>query len=720
MVLGLFTLTTFTGAALLFMVQPMAAKLVLPSFGGSATVWSTSSLLFQVLLLVGYIYAHATTRRLGVRWQPAVHVVLLLVPLLVLPVALPANAAPGADASPVIWLLRVLCLMVGLPFLVLSATGPLIQRWYTWSDGPRADDPYFLFSASNLGSFVGLLAYPLILEPNLTLSQQRIGWSIGFGFFVALMAACALATRRGPAAATAGDVPAAPVAPSPAPTTRRILLWVALAFLPSTLMLSATAHLSTDVAAVPLLWVLPLAAYLASFVAAFARTSREWPRTATRIAVALATLSAVLSLSGAHLSIVLMVVIDVAMVGAVSYAAHARLAATRPAPEHLTQFYILVSLGGALGGLLNGFLAPMVFNRIWEYGLALAATPLLLVQADAVRKLLTSKWGPRLVLPAVVTLPLLLIFGLVPLIDRTQGHRLLQVVAVLLVLAGAWWASRQPITLALVLLLFTSTAGAAVVLTSALTERTFYGTYQVTHAATRHSLVHGSTIHGYQMTAPELRDEPTSYYGRGGPVGDIFETVQPAGTVAVGLGVGTLAAYSTPERQMTFVEIDPAVVRIAEDTEHFTYLADATGPVDVVTGDGRLALADMSSGTTDLVALDAFTSDAIPTHLLTVEALAEFTSLLAEDGVLAVHISNRHFDLAPVLAAAADELGLHAVSGTYADAPEAHESLAYWVVLTTDQGRAAEFEALPGWEPLTDSGARVWTDDYSSVLSVLK
>ena len=391
----LFTLTAFVGASLLFVVQPLIARILLPAYGGSATVWSTSSLFFQVLLLFGYLYSHVTTRRLGPRWQPPIHLLALMAPLVVLPVALPAQAVPGAETSPVLWLLRTLTLMIGLPFVVISTSGPLLQRWYSWSGGPRAEDPYFLFAASNVGSFVGLLAYPFVIEPLLTVDQQRVAWSAGFALFAVLTATCGLLARSRAGVAALADVssvaedadatPHEPGVRSGGITRRRVLTWLVLSFLPSGLMLAVTSHISTDVAAIPLLWVVPLALYLATFIVAFARTGRTAPRLPHRLAVVAAFIAlALIPQEAGGLPLWLIVPVLMAMLTLASYAAHAELAADRPDVRHLTTFYLVVAAGGALGGLFNGVAAPLVFDRVWEYWILLALIPLLLLHGEDV------------------------------------------------------------------------------------------------------------------------------------------------------------------------------------------------------------------------------------------------------------------------------------------------------------------------------------------------
>ncbi len=712
----LFASTSLLGAALLFMVQPLAAKLILPSYGGSATVWSTSSLFFQTLLLVGYVYAHLATQRLGAWWQPRVHLLVLAVPVLFLPVALPLDAAPTGDASPTWWLLRTLTLMVGVPFLVLSATGPLIQRWYAWSRGPRAADPYFLFAGSNLGSFLGLLSYPFLIEPTLTITEQRWLWSIGLCTFLLLMAVCGLVVRA-PRTPVQPRGAAAPGAPGPS----RLLTWGALAFLPSCLMLAATAHLSTDVAPIPLLWVLPLALYLATFIAAFARSTRQAPVSMTRAAVVSAILSGILSLATATVPIWLVLSVDLLTVTLVSYAAHARLAATRPDPAHLTGFYLVISAGGAVGGLVNGVVAPVLFNRVWEYGLTLAAVPLLLVGLIAP----STSWWSRRYHPvfrlgaSTVLFLLVMVLASLSVARAAAGSDLVLVLVLAITAVLAWLVARTPTVAAVCLLVGTGVVGAQAMSSSMGLERTFYGSYRILEDGDRHVLVHGTTVHGTQFLDTARRDSPTGYYARSGPLGDVMGVAQHERVAVIGLGAGSIATYGAAGQHFTFFEIDPAIRDIAQDPDYFTLLADSAADVDVTVGDGRLRIGDEPEGAFDLIVLDAFSSDAIPVHLLTREAMREYADHLAPGGSLVVHISNRVFDLEPVLASAADDLGWTVVSGTRAGTAAEDSILSKWAVLTPDDTLARRLVVVPDWSYVDDEGSVTWTDDYASVLSVL-
>ncbi len=725
---ALFTLTAFLGAALLFLVEPLVAKLLLPDFGGSATVWSTSSLFFQLLLLAAYAYCHWSTTVLGARWQPRAHLVLLLAPVVALPIALPLDAAPSLGAQPALWLIRTLAITVGLPFLVVATTGPLLQKWFSWIGSARSRDPYFLFAASNLGSFVGLLAYPLVVEPHLSLDQQRSWWSLSYAVFLALTGLCAgLAIRRNRRTArpavtgTAEAVAPARTTPTRLPL-RRLATWLLLAFLPSTLMLGVTAHLATDVGSIPLLWVVPLAVYLGTFVAAFARSTRAQPRTAVRIAVAAALVEVLLVLRPSFGLLPLTLLSGIVTLAAVAYAAHARLHADRPPPEQLTAFYLTVSAGGALGGVLNGLVAPIVFTSVLEYPLALAAVPLLLLgmRAGPSTRLLdvVTANGVRRACAflAAGTVLCLLLWAVQHLLT---GYPLALLVVGVVATVG-WVISRLPGTTAVLVVALVLSQLLIPVRSVIEQSRTFYGTYRVVDTGTTHELVHGSTVHGTQFLDDARRRTPTTYYARGGPVGDAFAALPDDGPVrvaAVGLGAGSIAAYGRPGERIDFFEIDPEVERIARDPELFSYLADSEATVRTTIGDGRLALARTPRARYDMIVLDAFSSDSIPVHLMTREAIEMYLARLKPGGVLMFHISNRVFDLAPVLRGAADDLGLHAVIGSSTSRVD-DATPTRWVALGQDVDAVDRIARDDQWSDLTGP-AQHWTDDYSSVLSVL-
>jgi hypothetical protein len=673
-----YALASFLGAALLFLVEPMLAKMLLPSFGGSPMVWNTCTLFFQLLLLAAYAYVHVSAARLGRRRQPAGHLLLLLAPLFVLPVALPEDAAPTGAAEPALWLLRDLFLAAGLPFALIATTGPLLQRWYAWSRAAGGSDPYFLYAASNAGSIAGLLGYPLLVEPRTTLSDQAVWWSYGYGAFLLLVAGCAVPLlvrgRR-----SAGPTGAAPGGEADEPVSgRRRATWLALAFLPASLMLGATTHISTDVAAFPLLWSVPLTIYLLTFVVAFSRRRRKQPRVAAGLALVLAFAALLDAWRLVSPPVWAQLAIHLGLLATAGLAAHGRLAADRPAPRRLTGFYLVVALGGALGGLLNGLLAPLVFDRPLEYPAVIVAVPLLLV----------GLWSPSRERPG------LLVRGLGWLGWAGTAT---------MVFASGWllWLEPDPLY----------------------RERTYFGSYRVVAGGGTHRLVHGTTTHGSEVRSGAGAGEPTTYYSRQGPIGDVFREYgadsRTDRVAVVGLGAGTLAAYGRPDRQIDFYEIDPAVVRIAQDARLFRYLQRADGAVGIHEGDGRLQLAKAPDRTYGLIVLDAFSSDAVPVHLLTREAFSVYRAKLAPEGLLALHVSNRHLCLAPVVAAQAQDLGMVAVR-RFDFAPREHSSSSEWVVLGARRADVAPLLADGRWQVATPAGERPWTDDYSSVVTALR
>ena len=713
---GLFTLTSFASALLLFLVQPMVAKLVLPSFGGSPSVWNTAMVFFQASLLLGYLYAHVITRRLRASAQRVLHLVVIAAAAGALPIALPRWAPPPEGQRPAAWLLAVLLVMVGAPFVALATTGPLLQRWFSLTDHPRAEDPYFLYAASNAGSFLALLGYPLLLEPRLDTSAQASVWAWAYGLFVALIVASMLVARRHTQAAPA---PEAQPSPTAEPINRRRRLrWIGLAFLPSSLMLGVTNYISTDVAAVPLLWVVPLALYLATFVVAFSG-SRRAPSTrrtaivAVGVAVTVAAIAAGVSTPltigiGAHL----------VLFACIAYLAHRRLADDRPAPERLTGFYLAVALGGVLGGVANALVAPMLFNRVLEYPLVLGVALVLLAAQRIPETVLGRRYGRlgRLLQPfaLVPVLALLIAFRL----DGVPGGWLY---APVLALVGALAATRWRGV--------TAISVAAVGLIVALTpvpyldaSRTFFGVYRVYTEDQQVVLAHGSTVHGREWLDPALRDQPLGYYGTESPIGDVFEAGGDGlrEVAVIGLGVGTLAAYGQPDRHLTFYEIDPEVIRIARDSGHFHYLADSDSPTDYVVGDGRLELAASPPHGYDLIVIDAFSSDAIPVHLITREAVATYVEHLAPGGTIAFHISNSHLDLAPVLAGIAADLELTGRLRVDRTERALGELPSDWVALSTGTAPLDGLRADGGWQDLASFPRETWTDSYSNVLSVLK
>ena len=702
----------FTASALLFVVEPMVAKMLLPSFGGTPAVWAISLVFFQAVLLVGYAFAHVSFRLLPVRRQAVLQILLLLLPLAVLPIALPSHAAPGGR-DPSTWLLWILVLMVGLPFFAVTTASPVLQRWFSETGEKGSRDPYFLYAAGNAGSLIGLLAYPILIEPRLTLHEQASMWTVGYACFVLVAGLCA---RRVMAAGAATSI-ARPVLATPAIRWAVRARWIAMAALPSALMIGTTTFLLTDVAAVPLLWVIPLALYLLSFVAAFARRPLSVTVVSRAAVCSSLAVAASLLLTALEPTLALPIWILVGVHGAnlffIALLVHGRLASERPPAERLTEFYLLLSIGGVIGGIFAALVAPQLFSTIAEYPLAIVLA--LLLRPGAFRP---PKAGP-LRRNADLLLPFAILLGTLFLAKMTTGPvRLLPLVAVLAVALFA----RRPLRFALgVGALLLITAWPPPSLTS---DRTFFGVLRVEQAGAKHVLVNGTTVHGVENFARRHRGEPLSYYSRQGPLGQIFHAYDDriSSVGVIGLGSGAVAAYGRPDEDFTFYEINPAVARIASDPRYFTFVPESKANVRVVIGDGRLEMEKAPDHSYDLIVLDAFSSDSIPVHLLTREAVQLYLRKLAPGGVLAYHISSRYFTLEPVVGSIVRSLGLEGRYQMHVASPSASRlgaATSQWVVAARQPATLEPLVRSGRWRPLRAGGA-VWTDQFSNILGIVR
>jgi len=714
----LFAVTILTGSFLLFLVQPLVARMALPRLGGAPNVWNSAMLVYQALLLGGYAYAHLLSR-LPVARQALIHLALLVAAAFTLPIALPDIAAPAAG-SEAWWVPYLFLLTIGPLFFVVSAQAPLMQGWF--AAHRQAGDPYPLYAASNLGSFAGLLAYPLIAEPLLPIGAQSGAWAAGYGVLVLLVIAAAMARRGAAAPRPSAEVGLADEAPS----AMRIALWLALAAVPSGLMLSTTTHLTTDIFAMPLLWVIPLGLYLLSFSIAFAENRTLANALTAAAPLVLATGGALAMLPSAGTGMIA-VAASLAMLFVVSVALHARLYEARPAPARLTQFYLVMSAGGVLGGLFTALIAPLVFDWTWEHPLLILAAAALLPLGAFAGQLGRIFRSPDALRMAVILLLFVVFVG--SLAFHTQriaspkwsaldiAAFLLLIVATTLLAAKRW--SYIAACLALVAALGALTQ-AQLTLKQA-RSRSYFGIYTVsdTPSGEQRQLQHGTTLHGVQLRAPGRETMATSYYGAKAGVGLTLGAADrlfgPAARVGVvGLGVGTLACYRKPGQRWTFFEIDPAVLAYSQ-ARQFTFLERCAPEAPVVIGDARLKLEAMDPDSFDILVIDAFSSDAIPLHLLTEEAAQIYFRTLSENGLLLIHISNRFIKLEPVLAALARDEGLAAAIRS--DRPEArHLSASDWVVLSRDPAKLAALTAGGGWRPLAKPAPSVWRDDYASIL----
>ena len=721
----LYGLTLFVSALLLFSIQPMFAKMVLPKLGGAPAVWSVAMVFFQTVLLAGYAYAHLLNRLLPSRRAAMLHMALVGLTAMALPIAVaPGWSAPPSEGT-ALWLFGLFALSIGLPFFTLSASAPLLQSWFAASGHRQAGNPYVLYAASNLGSFAALFAYPVVIEPFLTLKAQAAGWSFGFAVFVLLLAATSLFTSG-----------AAPVAAQALPRdeaeagTMERMRWIALAAVPSGLVIAVTAHLTTDIAAAPFLWVLPLAIYLLTFVAVF--RERPWIAHANVVRfVPFAVAPLVVGLIGGDKVFWLtMIVLNLVAFALLTLMCHGGLYARRPSPQRLTEFYLCTSFGGVIGGAFAGLLAPQLFNGNYEYPILVALAVLCMPGffAGGIRKAAAELW-PWL-LPSAVLAFAWYVFR--PPLSATLE---LPFQVVLALLAAAMLFQRHNMTrfFALVVLSFTITGLWRPGMAPIETARSFFGVHRVADVSGGKAriLYHGTTIHGAQR----LRNDegmpvggsptPLTYYYPSGPLAAAIDAARNAhgglGRVAVvGLGTGSLACHRRAGEQWTFFEIDPEVIRIARDPRLFTFMSSCAPDAPVVAGDARLTL-EASPDRYDLIVLDAFSSDSIPAHLLTREALAGYLVRLSPRGVIVAHISNRHLDLAPVVANVAQSQGL---VGFLREDDRADDFMSTFLfnARVVAMARAASDTGIVAqqWTPLRpDPASALWTDDYSNILGVM-
>lgn len=698
---------------------------MLPLFGGSPAIWITSMLFFQGMLLCGYTYAHFGRHLIGSHVHSVIHIMLVILALTTLPIELSRDLQNRIYDYPVIAVLYVLLITIGLPFFVLSAGAPLLQKWFSFTHDPDAKDPYFLYRASNFGSLLALIAYPVLIEPNASLKLQSQLWAWGYWSLVILVFLAFIATRKNFSDFHENN---SKVTNSSVSLKDRIY-WVSLAFVPSLFLLSVTAFLTTNITPFPMLWILPLALYLGTYIMAFSKRPYFGSDFYSRwLPILVIPLSMVVILESSYpmlpISLLYMVVFAV-----VSLMCHTRLSETRPVTHHLTEFYLCIAIGGALGGVFAALVAPIIFNTLAEY-------PLVVVLACLIRPNNMKKhdidWKD-IAVPIVIFIYVVVSDGIMDAIQVAAGTvKTIAVIGVPLLVCFLVSENRIRFAFSVAALFIScslvqiSTDGNVL-----LSERSFFGIHRVIRSNDKkfHVLTHGVTIHGKQSLVQTKRSIPLTYYHPTGPIGQVFQVLDkvnpPKKVGIVGLGVGSLASYAQSNAKFTFYEIDPIVISIANNKQFFTFLSDSQGDIETVLGDARLTLQQATDHHYDLLVLDAFSSDAIPVHLLTYEAVQIYFSKIKYDGVVAFHITNRYLDLVPVLAKIAHHIGVPFIcqDDSYFSDEEREEGKleSTWFVMSNNKEIVDILLKNGRWEkPVFPSKGRIWSDDYSNILSAIK
>jgi len=733
LVLIVYTSAIFVSALLLFSVQPLFTKMVLPRLGGSPAVWSVAMVFFQSLLLAGYAYAHYLMQIRNRMIPVAVHLVLLVVALLTLPLSIAGGWGEPPTSGYAFWLLGLFAVSIGLPFFALAANNPLLQAWFVRTGHPNGPDPYFLYASSNIGSFLALLSYPVLLEPMFTLRTQNLLWTSGYGLLIVLIASCGLLLLRSPANA-AVDMPTAET-DAPAPPWVSRARWIFLAAVPSGLLIAVTAHISTDVAAAPLLWVLPLSLYLLTWVLVFQSRPllpHKWMLMLQPLAIAGVI---VLLAFGGEQNLLLTLGGHQVCFFVIAMACHGELARTRPAARYLTGFYVALSFGGMVGGLFAGLIAPYTFSWIAEYPILLALAALCRPPGGKERLPRWTSWyWPFLAVLAVALIAPSYSEGKIS--TWLDEHRVwvigaVGVLSALLALGlnANRWKIFATVAVALVLIrAYPADEGRVE------TVRSFFGVHKivVTPHGQYHVLMHGTTIHGAEKfqnddgTPITGRPEPITYYHKDGGIGQAIAAVRerkggPLRVAVIGLGAGTLTCASEPGENWKFFEIDQSMVDTARDPKYFTYIRNCAPDLKPVIGDARLTFAKEPDGIYDLIIVDAYSSDAIPIHLATEEAMEIYKAKLAPQGAVMMHVSNRHLELSSVVVGIAEANDLK--SWVYSeDSGRDNEYIFSTSVVVSareeaDVGRLASSEQWALEE--ADEKQRVWTDDYSNVLGAV-
>lgn len=710
--------TICLSALLLFLIQPMFSKMALPLLGGAPNVWTTAMLFFQTVLLAGYAYAHWLGTKTSIPTQIFVHLTVTILASLCLPIGIASGWTPPTEGDATVWLLMLFAVSLGAPFFALSANAPLLQKWYAATGGKDSDDPYFLYAASNIGSFGALMAYPFLLEPMFGASAQSQTWTYGyFVLSVGLILCGWIASRGNEAKAVSRDVATNEAAK---PSAKELAIWIGLAFLPSSMMLSITAKISTDVGSFPLIWTVTLALYLLSYVFAFSDRLRPSAKLMRMVNVPLVIAGLAFALTNTVWLGDAMLVMLCALLFSVALTCHSALADRRPSEAHLTRFYLAMSVGGALGGLFNSIIAPLVFNDVYEYPIVLA---LVLLAAPGARFVVREDLKAALPVAGMLTLLIAVVATLISLEIAPDMAVFMPIIWFGAFCLG-WF--QHPLRQAILAVTLVGAALLSQIITDdVIKQRSFFGVYKVwtPNDADIRRIAHGTTVHGSQKLSGDVL-KPLSYYHSSTPLGQVTEArAKNASVAVVGLGAGSLACYHPGSVDWTFYEIDPLVDRIARDPNQFTFMSECAGDAPTLLGDARLRMTEANAGEFDLIVLDAFSSDAVPVHLITVEAMQMYRGKLADDGVMAIHISNRHFELAAPIAKVAQTVDMPIKLQRFKPSKEEFTDGAFPSHVLLLAKTEAAFGALAEdarWAEIDPSPNRVWTDDYANVLSASK
>jgi spermidine synthase len=732
--LPVFAATLFTSAFLIFAVQPMASKMLLPLLGGSPSVWNTAMVFFQAMLLAGYAYAHFVAKYLPLKMQAILHLALLIVFTCVLPLALPVDAQAPEESGQALWQLGVMLTSIGGPFFVLAASAPLFQHWFASSGHEDAENPYFLYAISNTGSMLALLGYPLLAEPLLTLTQQTHTWFYGYIVLIGLTAASAWLVRGGtkpiPPLNDGGDGAVIK------PYSR--LLWIALSFIPSSLMLGVTSLITTDIASAPFLWVLPLTIYLATFIAAFARkqlfdivVTRNLTAYLIALSIFMFMLSSFVMLKAVMVGVHLLTFFFCGLL------CHSELAKARPSTSHLTEYFLLISVGGVLGGIFNALIAPLIFLTPVEYPLVLGIVGIVIWIGSATIPAIKGKFNqledkarPKKLM-AIDVLMIVLGLGLIAATYYIDNNRIQMFGAFAIFVFLLCTVLNRPaftITAFVALLLFHSPLWSTGKKLMAL-DRNYFGVIKVYEQYGYNFLFHGTTLHGAQSRHEGYEKTPLTYYNPQSPAADLFRFLKERGgsqkVAALGLGIGSIACFTDRGRTFDFYEIDPDVVKVAENPEYFSFLSGCGSPYKIIMGDARMKIGQAPDRSYNLIFIDTFSSDNIPVHMMTKNAFKTYIKKLSGNGIIAVHISNRHLDLRGPLAAIAKDLGLTMYyksvmpKKTPGDVSSVF-TVSRYVVMAKDAKTIAPLMEKDAWTTYTmNKDQKVWTDDYANMLGTM-